>query len=240
MSASQTGAKAWTSTRRSPSVVVLGGIDRCEIVDAALRDTAVTEAAMVRLEPTCTPPCDALLWRLETASAKSLNNPGLLARHWHRPPFALTIRLVQYQPGSIVPEILDEGTLGTRGSHAMFTAAVNRLAMRFVRDAALGRGRGPAGSMPAPPPHGLPGWLSAFGARWHDRVMSEWWSIGSAAAPLQHVLDRGGLGEVAWHYVKAGSRYLADPFPWPGVGGILCEEMPTSGGVGRIVAVDDA
>jgi hypothetical protein len=239
ISATLADANAWTSARRSPFVVVVAGVDASGIVDAALADTALTAVAMPRFEPACTPPCDALLWRLETGSGDSLNRAGLIARHWHRQPYAMTVRLVQYQPGSVEPEILDEGTLGTRGAYAAFAAAVDRLTMRFVRDAALGRGRGPATALPAAPPSGLPGWLDAFLAKWHNRLMAEWWSIGSSVAPPDLVLSGRGLGKVTWHRTKAGSRYLADPFPWPGTGRILCEEMPISDGVGRIVAVSE-
>jgi hypothetical protein len=239
ISASALGANTWPIVRGAPSVVVLAGIDGSEIVNAALTDTALTEAVMPRFEPACTPPCDALLWRLETASGRSLNHTGLLARAWHRPPYAMTVRLVQYLPGSVVPEILDEGTLGTRGPYAAFTAAVDRLAMRFLRDAVLGRARGPAGSVPATAASGLPGWVNAFLAKWRDRLMTEWWSIGYATAPMDRVMSGGGLGDIAWYRTRAGSRYLADPFPWPGTGRILCEEMPLTGGVGRIVSVTE-
>jgi hypothetical protein len=227
----------WPGVHPSPFVAVLAGVDRSGIVDAALADPVVTENAMLRLEPACTPPCDAVLWRLETASGHSLNEPGLLGGHWHRAPYAMTVRLAQYQPGSMVPSILDEGTLGTRGSRAAFKASVDRLMMRFVRDAVLGRGRGPAGSVPAADPHGLYGWLDARRGRWRDRLMAEWWSVGTAAAPLHRVLSGGGLGDITWYRTKAGDRYLADPFPWPGTNRILCEEMPLSDGVGRIVSV---
>jgi hypothetical protein len=231
------GGTLWPGAKRSPFVVVLAGIDGSEIVDAALTDTALTDATMLRFEPSCTPPCDALLWRVETAAGEGLNEPGLLRRHWHRLPYALTLRLVQYQPGASEPEILDEGTLGTRGPLASFKSAVDRLAMRFVRDAALGSGRGPALMPPADRAHGVPGWLDAMRAKWRDRLMTEWWSIGSTAEPMERVLTGGGLGAVTWYRVKAGHRYLADPFPWPGTDRILCEEMPLTDGVGRIVAV---
>jgi hypothetical protein len=219
---------------------MLAGIEASEIVDAAMTDSAMTEVAMLRFEPNCTPPSNALLWRLEIASCQGLNEPGLLARQWHRRPYAMTVRLVQYQPGSVVPEILDEGTLGTRGPYAAFRATVDRLAMRLVRDAALGRARGPAGTVPAAAQGRLPGWLDAFLSKWHDRLMVEWWSIGSTAVPLDQVLAGGGLGDVTWYRIKAGSRYLADPYPWPGTGRILCEEMPLTDGVGRIVAVSES
>jgi len=240
--ASWTEASLWPTARKAPVVVVLAGVDNSEIVDAALGDTALTEAVMMRFEPSCTAPCDAVLWRLETADGESLNQPDLLKRHWHRPPYALTVRLVRYQAGSTVPEILDEATIGTRGSRAAFRAAADRLAMRLVRDAALDRNRGPSGDRPAKavPWQVLPGWLDHLLATWRDRLMVEWWSIGTSAASFGEVLTGGGLGDIAWYRVKAGDRYLADPFPWPGTNRILCEEMPLSGGVGRIVAVAPA
>jgi len=158
----------------------------------------------------------------------------------------MTLRLVQYQPGSTQPEILDEGTLGTRGPRAAFYSAVDRLAMRLVRDSVLGRGREHQGASaqllpgPAGAASGLPGWLDAWLSKWHDRLTVEWWSIGASTAPIDRVLTGGGLGNIAWHRVQTGSRYLADPFPWPGTNRILCEEMPISDGVGRIVAVAEA
>ena len=231
------GASAWPAVRRAPFVVVLSGISRSGIVDAALADPVLHEAAIPRLEPDCTAPCDALLWRLETVSGEAVNRPGLLAEYWHRRPYAMTLRLVRYLPGSAEPEILDEATLGTRGPRAAFVASVDRLAMRFVRDAALGRSRGPAGMKPAPAPHGMPGWLDAMRSRWRDRLMTEWWSIGSSDAPLKQVLSGGGPGAISWYRAQAGRRYLADPFPWPGTNRILCEEMPLRDGVGRIVSV---
>jgi hypothetical protein len=234
------GAKLWPGVRRSPFVAVLAGIDNSGIVDAALGDPTLTQAAMLRFEPACTPPCDAVLWRLETTSGESMNKPGLLGRHWHRSPYAMTLRLVQYQPGSMVPQILDEGTLGTRGSRTAFKASVDRLVMRFVRDAALGRGRGAAGSIPAAAPHGLTGWLDAERSKWRDRLMVEWWSVGTSTAQLNNVLSGSGLGHITWYRTEAGHRYLADPFPWPGTDRILCEEMPLTDGVGRIVSITEA
>ncbi|PPQ25762.1 glucosamine inositolphosphorylceramide transferase family protein [Rhodopila globiformis] len=221
-------------------VVVLAGIDTSEIVDAALTDTALCEAVVLRLEPGCSAPCDALLWRLETANGDSLDHAALLHRYWHRRPYALTVRLVQYASGSATPDVLDEGTIGTRGSRAAFLAAVDRLAMRFVRDAALGRARGPACVPPVPRAHGLPGWLDHLGQRWHSRFMTEWWSLGSTSVPMQAVFDGSGLKDIRWYAPAPGRSYLADPFPWPGTNRILCEDMPTSEGVGRIIAVSQS
>jgi len=239
MSGLWTDANVWPAIRRAPAVVVLAGIDSSDIVNAALGDRALIEAAMIRFEPTCAAPCDALLWRLETASGESLNEPGLVTRCWHRSPYALTVRLVRYQPGLTASEILDEGTIGTRGSRAAFQADLDRVAMRLVRDAALGRNRGPAGAAPALDASGLPGWLDHLRARWQERLMTEWWSIGTSSASAEQVLLGGGLGDVTWYKTEVGDRYLADPFPWPGTKRILCEEMPLRDGVGRIVAVTD-
>jgi hypothetical protein len=229
----------WPAARRAPFVVVLAGIDSSEIVDAALADPALTKAVIPTFEPACTPPCDALLWRLETASGDSLIRPGALRRHWHRAPYAMTLRLAQYQPGSMVPEILDEGTLGTRGRREAFKAAIDRLAMRFVRDAARGCGRGPAASVPAGAVHGPYGWLDAMRAKCNDCLRAEWWSVGTSSAPIERVLSGAGLGEITWYRTKAAHRCLADPFPWPGTNRILCQEMPLSNGAGRIVAVTE-
>lgn len=240
MTASWADANPRLIARGSPVVVVLAGIDSSSIVNAALGDPALASALVLRFEPTCSPPCDALLWRIETATGDALDRPRVLRRQWHRPPYALTLRLVQYQPGSTVPEILDEGTLGARGGYDAFKYSVERLAMRFVRDAALGRGRGPATATPASAAHGRPGWLDALRAKWQGRLMTEWWGVGSAVAPIDHVMAGGSLGGITWHHAKAGHRYLADPFPWPGTDRILCEEMPLTDGVGRIVAVSVA
>ena len=234
-----TGQRLWPAARKAPVVVLLAGIDHSEIVDVALADPALSETLITRFEPACRAPCDALLWRLETGSGDSLDRAGMLGRYWHRRPYAVTVRLVQYQPGSVTPEVLDEGTIGTRGSRDTFMAAVDRLAMRFIRDAALGRSRGPSGTMPAAAPSGPPGWLAHMRARWHDRLLAEWWSLGTTETPMADLLGGGSLTPITWYQPQAGDRYLADPFPWPGTGLILCEEMPMSGGVGRIVAVSE-
>jgi hypothetical protein len=91
--------------------------------------------------------------------------------------------------------------------------------------------------LPAAALHGLPGWLDAIVSKWHARLVAEWWSIGSTPVPIDRVLAGDGLGEVTWYHPKAAHRYLADPFPWPGTDRILCEEMPLTNGVGRIVSV---
>jgi hypothetical protein len=230
-------ANVWPLPRKPPLVAIIGGIGRSGIVEAALKDPGVTDRAMLRLEPDCAPPCDALLWRLETAGGDALNSAAVV-RLWRRRPFALTVRLVQYVPESAAPTILDEGTIGTRTARETFLTALDRLAMRFVRDAVRGRGRGPASAPPAPPSHGKPAWLDRMGTRWRDLLMTERWALGTSSADLSQVLTGAAeLGSVAWFDPPDDRHYLADPFPWFGTGRILCEDMPLDGVVGRIVAV---
>jgi hypothetical protein len=230
-----------------PITVVLSGIGRTPRMDAMLSHPSLLSRAFVRLEPACTPPCAANLWRLETCWGTPLNARDVLRQAWHNPPYALTIRLVQYEGGSTGPVILDEGTIGTRQSWAALNDAVERLALRFVSDAVDGRSRGVSSVMPAvaAAPATMPGWVRDQASRWKTRLMDEWWSLGVTAAPLADVLDgtgvdgAGRLGTVNWFQPKPGPTYLADPFPWPGTGQILCEEMPRDGTPGRIVAVSD-
>lgn len=252
----RTDQRRWPLTRKIPSVVVVAGIAGSGIVDAALADPALADPALTgpasagaaggdvqrtgllpRFEPDCTPPCDAVLWRLETASGAPLNQPGLLTRHWHRKPYAMTVRLVRYQPRSVVAEVLDEGTVGTRGPWHAFTASVDRLAMRLVRDAALGRARGASGMPPAPLPFGAGGWIDHQRSRWRDRLMTEWWSLGSTETPIETLVAGEKLAPIHWYAPEAGDDYLADPFPWFGTDMMLAEEMPRAGGIGRIVSV---
>jgi hypothetical protein len=57
------------------------------------------------------------------------------------------------------------------------------------------------------------------------------------ATPLPNIVRTGATGPVQWLSPDRGRSYLADPFPWPGTNRLLCEEMPISGGKGRIVAL---
>lgn len=76
-----------------------------------------------------------------------------------------------------------------------------------------------------------------FVRTWQDRLLCEWWSIGICDRPIGTVLEEGALGPVRWMSPARGAAYLADPFPWPGTGLILCEEVPLATGIGRIVAL---
>jgi len=242
-------AADWTLARDSAGQVLLSGIDRSRVVDAALnvaagesvfgllKGVADDDMILPRLEPGQAPPFQSVLWRLELASGRPLNGKDVLTRHWQRRPYAMTIRLVCYLPGSVTPEILDEATIGTTGAWNEFRHSVDQMAMRLVRDAASGRSRGMSGNLPASPPSGAPGWLGHTRRRWRDRSMNEWWSLGSSDTPIDDVLSGKMLRDIHWYSPEAGERYFADPFPWFGTGMILCEDMPRAGGVGRIVSV---
>src|SRR4051794_39810198 len=83
----------------TPVVAVLSGLRRSERVQALFEGAWLQARAILRLELNCAPPCPATLWRLETGWGAPLNDsPGLQAG-WQRPPYAVTIRLVQYEPG---------------------------------------------------------------------------------------------------------------------------------------------
>jgi hypothetical protein len=196
--------------------VVIAGVGASEIVRAALTDAALQQRLCLRYEPDRAPPHGTTLWRCETAAGEPLHR--VVKSAWHRSPYALTVRLVQYLPGRATPEILDEGTLGTRGPRRAFESAADRLAMRFVRDAALGLSRGASADPPAGPPRGPGGRLDYQRARWRERVLTEWWSLGHAATGFEALVHGAGLGPVRWLRPRAGTHYLADPFPWPGTG----------------------
>lgn len=203
-------------------------------------DVVADRNDMPRLEPGLAPPCAVPLWRLECADGQPIDARGLLARYWHRRPYAVTLRLACYPPTSTVAEILDEVTIGTTGSWNDFRASVDRMAMRLVKDAVQGGSRGASADAPAVAPSGPTGWLQRWRRTWRDRLTSEWWSLGSVDAPPEALLSDALLRDIRWYAPQAGERYLADPFPHPGTGTILCEEMPRIGGIGRIVAVTRA
>jgi hypothetical protein len=210
-----------------------------------VREALGEDADSVSFEPTLAPPCATGFLRLETATGWPLDDPRLLAAHWHRAPFVLPIRLVRYAPQSALREILDSATIGTRGDRDVFQRRLERIATLLVRGWLRGSNGGewntdPDGLFAEAVPRGVSGRLDRFRARWHDRTHVEWWSLGSTPVSLAGVVRTGRLGTVAWLAPNKAASYLADPFPWPGTGKLLCEEMPVRGGKGRIIAIDPA
>lgn len=111
--------------------------------------------------------------------------------------------------------------------------------MRLVEDALESRSRGSAGASVPPPmtAGGSGGWVDYLVATWQRRLLTEWWSVGHARTSLPAIVRDGKLGEVHWLRPGTGRAYHADPFPLPGTGQLLVEEMPMQGGVGTIVAL---
>ncbi len=166
----------------------------------------------------------------------------MLAAYWHRPPYAMALRLVRRLPGAPEPEIVDEAVIGTRGSRAEFRQRAAATVARLRRDATEGTSRGAATAPPPPLPRarradGLVARLDHLRARWRERVLTERWSIGAASASLEGILATGDPGPVQWLRPLSARGSLADPFPWPGTGQLLCEEMPLSAEFGTVVAL---
>ncbi|MDR3538825.1 MAG: hypothetical protein P4L71_20180 [Acetobacteraceae bacterium] len=216
---------------RQPTRLIAGLVPSTVLRLAAAGDT-------VRLAPHHAPPCPEPLLRLETGDGVPLNGRDVIATHWHRPPYAMLMRLSFYAPGSFVPQILDEAVISTRGSRDAFQVRVESTALRLVEDALESRSRGPGGAnVPPPQSAGAGGWLDYLVATWQRRLLTEWWSVGHARTSLPAIVRDGKLGEVHWLRPGTGKAYHADPFPLPGTGQVLCEEMPMQGGVGTIVAL---
>jgi hypothetical protein len=179
--------------------------------------------------------------RLEDGAGCALDVTANLALHWHRPPYAMALRVVRDAAEGTGPEILDEAVIGTRGSRAELLERIEAVGARLLRDAAAGVGRGMAVSLPPLPRRmafgGILARLDRAAEVWRQRLTSEWWSVGSSSMPLADVVLGGRLAQVRWLQPELGKAYLADPFPWPGTGNLLCEEMPMAGGRGRIVAL---
>jgi hypothetical protein len=221
----------------------VAGLDQCPEWEALRKLLPADLAAGLKLAPENTPPDPAGLLRLETASGLPLNHPDVIAGHWQQPPFAMGIRLAHYSPGSGTATTLDTAVIGTRGTRASLRLRLERASLLLLRDALLGYSREPANRLPS---HllGRPGllrqsngWLRHFEELYRNRLMSEWWTLGTTTTPLSRIVGSGTLGEVVWLEPRRGRNYLADPFPWTGTGCVLSEEMADDN-KGRIIALE--
>jgi hypothetical protein len=215
-----------------------------ELAGAALKmlcDVGMRHTTLVHHHWNATPPHPYELLRIEEMDGSPLNS-SRIGRRWHRPPYAFPLRLARYAPLSAEPEALDFAVIGTRGTRSEFCERVEGIAARLVEDAIVGASRGHAGlSLDTDELRSRHRCRSAAVdhtiAKWHTRLFSEWWSVGMTATPLTDIVRTGATGRVQWLSPDRGNAYLADPFPWPGTNMLLCEEMPFSGGNGRIVAL---
>jgi hypothetical protein len=183
------------------------------------------------------------VWRFETACQHPLFAPYTLAAAWHRAPHAALVRLVRDGVDGSGPSVLAEAVVGVRTDYPTLLKTLVRTAAILLRQSLLGLTPcriEAAPSRPATPdgPVAFAGGQARwFWARWRARMESEWWTIGVCPRSIEQVLRDGALGDVRWHAARPGKTYLADPFPWPGTDRILCESMPVTDGVGRIVAL---
>ncbi len=209
-------------------------------VREVLHEAGMQHRTLVRCNTRAEPPYPEELLRVEEIDGTPLTGERLDA-HWHQPPYALPLRLARYAALSSEPDVLDCAVIGTRGSRSDLVAGLQRTGARLVEDAIVGTSRGQTGlsldidAFLSRRVHS--GRLDYTVAKWHTRLFAEWWSVGMTATPLADIVRTGATGAVHWLSPERGRCYLADPFPWPGTDRLLCEEMPFSGGHGRIVAL---
>ena len=186
------------------------------------------------------PPFPADLWRIETDGADPQDHEAACLRAWHRPPFCLRVRIARYAAHEDRPSLVSEAVIGTRQTIAELEASLYHVAGLLLRAALSGTPHPPVACAPPVPTSRaairLRGVLRQFGHRQAARLLTEEWSIGSAARSAGDIITHGLPAAIAWAPLPAGT-YLADPFPWPGTNIVLAEQMPLAGGVGRIIAL---
>jgi hypothetical protein len=222
-------------------IVAVAGCDPTADVREMQHDAGIRQETLIRHHPLAEPPYPHELLRIEAIDGSLLSNDRLAAC-WHRPPYALPLRLARYAPLSTEADVLDFAVIGTQGARREFIARVEGIVARLVQDAIVGSSRGAAG-LSAPMDEfdlrrrSMPGWIDRAIAKGHGWLFCEWWSVGASTTPLSEIVRTGATGPVKWLFRDRGPAYLADPFPWPGTDRLLCEEMPVDGGKGRIVAL---
>jgi hypothetical protein len=229
--------------RLRPSPHTIAGLDATPSLRASLHDWPESAKSKLCLKSAASPPLPYELLRLELADGRPLNDPTTIAQTWHRPPYAIGLRLARYAPGAESGEVVDEVVIDTRGSRGEYRARLEAIAARLVKDAISGTSRGPLGAaLPDLPAYHLlshgESWVRHSLARCEQKLLREWWSLGIADRSREDIAVSGSVGTVRWLEPDPRPAYLADPFPLPATRHVLCEEMPMAGGHGRIVAVD--
>ena len=224
-------------------VMTVAGFEPGPLERRALHAIGAQHRTLIQLHSDAAPPHSRELLVLQSMDGQALSRTGMLERLWHRPPYAMPLRLVRYAPGSCEGEVVDGAVISTCDERQVFRSRVERMAARLIGDAIGGTSRGAFSSSFDPTPRRLRRWPFAgrfdhFVTRWQQRLFAEWWSIGFTTMPLTDIVESGFLGSVQWLAPRAGTDYLADPFPWPGTGRVLCEQCSIDEGNGRIVSVD--
>jgi hypothetical protein len=223
-------------------VITVAGFEPGPLERRALHAIGAQHRTLIQLHSDAAPPHSRELLVLQSMDGQTLSRMGMLEHFWHKPPYAMPLRLVRYAPGSCEGEVVDGAVISTRNERQVFRSRVERMAVRLVGDAIGGTGRGAFSSSFDPTPRRprrspFAGRLDHFVTRWRQRLFTEWWSIGFTTMPLADIVESGFLGSVQWLAPRAGTDYLADPFTWPGTGLLLCEQRSIVGGNGSIVAI---
>jgi hypothetical protein len=225
----------------SPTVTVSGfqaGPGMCQ----ALHDIGRQHQTLVEHNPAATPPHPRPLLRLQLSDGTALCDAALIRKYWHQPPYAMAIQLVSYAPYSASGTVIDSAVIGTRGNRRIFESRLERTVARLVEAALAGTSSG-ATAVSFNPAQQRARWLPFRGsldhlsARWRSRLFIEKWGVGLAAGSLASIAQSAYPGPVRWLAPGKGGEWLADPFPCPGSGFLLCEKMPARSDCGVIVAI---
>jgi len=227
--------------RRDWRVVTVAGFGGGRDERKALREAAALNSTLVQIHDDAAPPHARELLVIEDIHGEALSE-NRLRQYWHRPPYAMVLRLVRYAPGSSDGELIDGAVISTRDKREQFYARVYDTAARLLSDAIAGTGRGTFNSsfdagLLRSRPWPLSSVLDRFTMRWRQRLLMEWWSVGFTTMPLVDILKGGRLDCIHWLSPLAGTDYLADPFPRVGTDQVFCEQRTIGDGNGSIVAI---
>jgi hypothetical protein len=228
-------------SQREWQAVTVAGFDLATSIREILHDVGMQHETLVRFYAEARPPYPTELLRIEGLNGTPLRR-DTVEQFWHRAPYVLPFRLARYAPTSSIPDVLDLAAIGTRGECGEYLARVERIFARLVEDAIIGTNRGQAELsfdilQNAPQSFLRPARIDRMIARWHERLFAEWWSVGMTTTPVNDMVRAGITGAVRWLSADRGESFLADPFPWPGTDQLLCEEMLSQEGLGRVVAL---
>ena len=218
------------------STVTVAGFEAGPTTRQALHDIGLQHQTLVQHHPAATPPYPRHLLRLQVSDGTALSDAALIRQFWHQPPYAMALQLVSYAPHSSLGTVVDGAVIGTRGDRRIFETRVERTAARLIEAAVSGTSRGaPAISFDPARQRArwfpARGWLDYLSARWRSRLFIERWGVGLAAGSLVSIAQSAYPGPVRWLAPGKGGDWLADPFPCPGTGLLLCEKMPAGSGL---------
>jgi hypothetical protein len=198
-----------------------------------------------------TPEWRGEVWRFIDAAGRPLFVAWSQSAAWQRPPYVAPVRLIRHReqspdgredvwrPGGAV---LDEAFICSRRSWRGFTRHRALTAGRLLRRALIAADPLPWFEPPEPA-IGNDGLRAlAAGALRRARSLSlaalstDEWRIGIVEAPIAAMLS-ADPPKATWFENPSRGSYLADPFPLPGTGHIVCEEFPFLTHRGRLVVV---